>query len=38
MKEVVARAQQAANLTVEMPDSVIPAKRPLSCKLGNLEV
>ncbi|CAE7938677.1 KLC1 [Symbiodinium sp. KB8] len=27
MKEVVARAQQAANLTVEMPDSVIPAKR-----------
>ncbi|CAE7770470.1 ankrd54, partial [Symbiodinium necroappetens] len=27
MKEVVARAQQAANLTVEMPGSVIPAKR-----------
>ena len=28
MKDVVSRARQAANLTVEMPSSVIPAKRP----------
>ncbi|CAE6956906.1 ankrd54 [Symbiodinium natans] len=27
MKDVVSRARQAANLTVEMPSSVIPAKR-----------